>query len=157
MLLDYYEHGFRFSDSRWAVITEDTVNHRQPIAEIQEAIVSQEVHICAAFARSRVKECALSLEELVSKVTNTEISKYARYQPLYSRVNTLKANTETVISMLVEEGFQFVEDVELTELTGKMFKRDPHFKDMLAFSKDCKDDVYSHTITMDLWLYPQVS
>lgn len=153
--MDYYDHNFRFSDSKRITINDDTEEPQELIREIQEAIVSHHVHICASFARCRIRECALALEDLI-KDDSKEIRRYAQQQPLYARVNTLKTTTNDVVNMLEREGFVLAENVELSELTGKMFRRDPHFDDMLVFSMECKDDVYSHNITMELWLYPQV-
>ncbi len=155
MLMDFYDHNSRFSDSKRIIITDDHEGPDEIIREIQEAIVAHAIHILASFARCRIRECALSLEDLLSDEMK-EASKYTHQQPLYARVNTLKASTEHVINMLVDEGFVLSETAGLMELSGKMFRRDPHFDGMLVFSKDLKDDVYSHNITMDLWLYPQV-
>eukprot|EP00794_Sanderia_malayensis_P007536 gene7536-8373_t len=154
MLMDFFDHNFRFSDSKRVIIAKDTEDPIDVIEEIQQAIVAHVIHVCAAFARCRIKECALCLEDLLSEDAK-EAGKHTHQQPLYARVNTMKASTDNVINMLVDEGFSLAENADLMELNGKMFRRDPHFDDMLAFSKDCKDDVYSHNITMDLWLYPQ--
>ena len=155
MLMDYYDHNFRFSDSKRVVISEDTQEPQELIRDIQEAIVSHQVHLCASFARCRIRDCALCLEDLVND-GNKEALEYAKQQPLYGRINTLKTTTDDVMNLLINEGFVLAEDTELGELTGRMFRKDPHFDDMLVFSKECKDDVYSLNITMDLWLYPQV-
>lgn len=155
MLMDYFDHNFRFSDSKRLIIKDDTEDPQELVREIQDAIVSHHVHICASFARCRIRDCALSIEDLITDGSN-ETFKYAQHQPLYARVNTLKATTDDIVRMLVKEGFVLSEGAELLELTGNMFRRDPHFDDMLVFSNECKDDVYSHNITLDLWLYPQV-
>ena len=155
MLMDYFDHNFRFSDSKRSVIREDTEDPQELVREIQDAIVSHDVHICASFARCRIRDCALSIEDLITDGSKETI-KYAQRQPLYTRVNTLKTTTDDIVRMFINEGFVLSENAGLLELTGKMFRRDPHFHDMLVFSNECKDDVYSHNITMDLWLYPQV-
>ena len=153
--MDYFDHSFRFSDSKRSVIKEDTEDPQELVREIQDAIVSHHVHICASFARCRIRDCALSLEDLLVD-DSKETHRYAQHQPLYARVNTLKTTTDDVVKTFISEGFVLSEDTELLELTGKMFRRDPHFGDMLVFSNECKDDVYSHDTTLDLCLYPQV-
>ena len=153
--MDYFDHNFRFSDSKRIIIRDDTEDPQELIREIQDAIVSHHVHLCASFARCRIRDCALSIEDLITDDCK-ETHKYAQRQPLYARVNTLRTTTNDVVNMFVSEGFVLAEDAELSELTGKMFRKDPHFEDMLVFSNECKDDVYSHNITLDLWLCPQV-
>lgn len=155
LLMDYFDHNFKFSDSKRTMINEDTEDPHEDIRDIQEAIVAQHVHICASFARCRIRDCALTLEDLIQD-GNKETRLYAQQQPLYARVNTLKTTTDDVVNMLERQGFVLAENAELSELTDKMFRKDPHFDDMLVFSKECKDDVYSHNITLDLWLCPQV-
>ena len=156
LLMDFHDHNFRFSDSGRITLIEDTENPIEVIREIQGAIICQQVHIAAAFARCRIRECAVCLEDLL-KDSNKETQKYAQQQPLYARVNTLKASVDDVARKFIYEGFQLAEDVGVLELRGKMFRKDPHFEDMLVFSRDCKDEVYSHNMSLDLWLYPQVS
>ena len=155
LLIDYYEHGFRFSDTKRKHIVEDNETHSPIIAEIQQAIVSHQIKLCAAFARSRIRECALSLDGLLPSDVR-EAKTCGAKQPLYARVNTVRTTTDNVINQLQEEKFEFIEQCRLVELTGKMFTRDRQFEDILVFSRDCKDEIYSHSLTEDFQLIPQV-
>lgn len=154
MLMDYFDHNFRFSDSKRKVIKPDTENPQELIREIQDAIVSHHVHICASFARCRIRDCAVSIEDLVAD-DGKELHTYAHHQPMYVRINTFKATADDIVRILTSEGFVLSDSVKLLELTGKMFRIDPHFDDLLAFSNECKDEIYCHNLISDSWLHPQ--
>ena len=154
MLLDFYEHNFRFSDSKRQKLTEDTETYKQHINDIQNAFLAHKIKLCSAFARNRIKACALSLEGLLPTEVKERGECGARH-PLYVRVNRLLSNKEKIIKTLQEEGFTLTEDLDALSLMNWVFRVDEQFTDLLVFSKDCKDDVYNNMMAIDYHLIPQ--
>ena len=164
MLLDFYEHGFRFSEKKRCQIAH-SASFLSHIDEIQKAFFDQKIKICSAFARNRIKACALTLEGLLPPEVKERGECGARH-PLYARVNTLVTDREAVIHTLKKDGFELVTDisavkeerlVEEDELEIKScFAIDQDFEDLLLFPSYLKDDVYNHDLALDCRLIPQV-
>ena len=161
LLLDYQQNGFYFGGERrthkqQTLGTEagDTIPH---IREIQEAMISHRTKLRAALARSRIKDCAISVEALLPK-EEQEKMQHAAAQPVYARVNLLKGTWGEIFETLKQEGFLLVTSIPEGEemLTGKNFMRDEHFHDLLVFSQEIKLDLYGNDLVQNGLLAIQV-
>jgi len=157
MLLDFYEHGFRFSESKRLKISESNgvISH---IDEIQKAFFDRKISLSSAFARNRIKACALTLDALLPPEVKESGECGARH-PLYARVNTLLTDRNSVIERLQENGFnlceQVIKNVEDEEKIENIFAVDEHFDDLLVFPACLKDDIYNNDLALDYHLIPQ--
>ena len=156
MLLDYQQNDFQFgvSDKRKHVANaEDILPH---VAEIQEALESFYVKLRASLARNRIREYALSVEDLLP-TEEKEKSEYVCHQPIYAYVNSLKTCVDDVVDMLVKSGFLKVNDVfDYSEFSGHRFAIDVHLNDLIVFPRDVKYDVYNHDLVQSGFLVVQV-
>jgi putative methyltransferase len=156
LLLDYQQNGFFFGNERKKTAANEAVDVLPDISEIQEALVSHRTKLRAALARSRVRDCAISVEALLPKEEQEKIQ-YAAAQPVYARVNSLKTNLDEVLETLKNDGFSLEEKLpEREELTGKYFCKDQHFDNLLVFSQEAKYDLHGHDLVQDGHLVIQV-
>ena len=156
MLLDYYEHNFKFSDSPRCKVTVDSKDFLAHIDEIQKAFLNHKIKLCSAFARNRIKACALTLEALLPLEVK-EKGECGSKHMLHARINTLLTNKQIVDHKLTEDGFKEQKDFsEPLDEAEKCYYSDEYFNDLLVFSVDAKDDVYNHDLTLDYLLIPQV-
>ena len=159
MLLDYQQNGFQFGNERQrkssGIDEESTIPH---IQEIQEAMMTHRTKLRAALARSRIRDCAISVEALLPKEEQDKMQ-HAAAQPVYARMNTLKGSWTDILETLKEEGFLLVTSVSEGKemLTGRNFMRDEHFNDLLVFSQEIKFDLYGHDLVQNGHLAIQVS
>ena len=155
MLLDYQQNGFFFGTERQknAMNEKDVIPH---INEIQDALSSHRTKLRAALARSRIRDCAISVEALLPE-EEQEKMKCAARQPVYGRVNILKTTVDVVINTLREDGFLLEDDLpENEELTGRNFMMDCDFDNLLVFSPEIKFELYSHELVQSSNLIIQV-
>ena len=162
MLLDYQQNAFYFGNERFRnrkVEIRDKENSIPQILEIQEALISFRIKLRAALARSRVRDCAISVEALLPKEEQDKIQ-FAAQQPVYARVNTWKASMEDVIEKLESDGFLLETSLPSPDVddlaTSRCFMKDHHFDNLLVFSPTVKFDLYEHDLVLDGKLAIQV-
>lgn len=156
LLLDYQQNGFFFGNERKkSIIYKSDII--PDIQAIQEALVTHRTKLRAALARSRVRDCAISVEALLPKEEQEKI-KYAASQPVYARINTLKTNLHEVCQALKNDGFDEIESLNNNEddLARKSFCKDEHFDCLLVFSPEAKFDLHNHALVADGHLVIQV-
>lgn len=131
------------------------------ILEIQQAMVSHRIKLRAALARSRIRDCAVSVEALLPKEEQDKLQ-YAAQQPVYVRINTWKASYSDVLETLTSEGFLMEdklpspEDENDNASGARCFMKDQHFENLLVFSPTIKFDLYEHDLVLDGKLAIQV-
>lgn len=131
------------------------------ILEIQQAMVSHRIKLRAALARSRIRDCAVSVEALLPKEEQDKLQ-YAAQQPVYARINTWKASYSDVLETLTSEGFLMedklpsAEDENDNASGARCFMKDQHFENLLVFSPTIKFDLYEHDLVLDGKLAIQV-
>lgn len=164
MLLDYQQNGFYFGSERFRnkkmeiPSKEDAIPH---ILEIQKAMVSHRIKLRAALARSRIRDCAISVEALLPKEEQDKLQ-YAAQQPVYARINTWKASYADVLETLTSEGFLMEDKLPSPEdenenASGvRCFMKDQHLENLLVFSPAIKFDLYEHDLVLDGKLAIQV-
>ena len=163
MLLDYQQNGFYFGNERFRnkkMEIPDKENSISHILEIQQAMVSHRIKLRAALARSRIRDCAISVEALLPKEEQEKLQ-YAAQQPVYARVNTWKTSYSDVLETLTSEGFLMEDSLPSPEddesgLSGRCFMKDGHFDNLLVFSPMIKFDLYDHDLVLDGKLAIQV-
>lgn len=155
ILLDYQQNGFFFGTEQLKIsINEDDILPH--IKEIQDACIAHRTKLRASLARSRIRDCALSVEALLPEEEQEKIKCAAR-QPVYGRVNILKTTMEVVLDTLKSWGFLLLQD-ELpgSELTGKNILMDKDFENLLVFSPEVKLQLYNHELVVSGSLIIQV-
>lgn len=156
MLLDYQQNDFQFGVSRKGTCTTNAEGVLPHVAEIQEALESFYIKLRASLARNRIRECALTVEDLLP-TEEKEKNAYVSHQPIYAYVNLLKTCVEDVSNMLKESGFLKVNEVvDYSEFSGCRFAIDIHLKDVIVFPRDIKFDVYNHDLVQQGFLVVQV-
>lgn len=164
MLLDYQQNGFYFGNERYRnkkIEIPNKENAIPHILEIQQAMVSHRIKLRAALARSRIRDCAISVEALLPKEEQDKLQ-YAAQQPVYARVNTWKATYGEVLDTLTTEGFLMedrlpsLEDDDSSGVGGRTFMKDQHFDNLFVFSPMIKFDLYEHDLVLDGKLAIQV-
>ena len=164
MLLDYQQNGFYFGNERCKnkkieIINKD--NSIPHILEIQQAMVSHRIKLRAALARSRIRDCAISVEALLPKEEQDKLH-YAAQQPVYARVNTWKTTYSDVLETLTTEGFLMEDSLPSSEdddsgVSGRTFMKDQHFDNLFVFSPTIKFNLYEHDLVLDGKLSIQVT
>ncbi|XP_066933621.1 putative methyltransferase NSUN7 [Clytia hemisphaerica] len=158
MLLDFYDHGFRFSESVRKKIEIDSKNHLDHIHDIQKAFFQHKVKLCSAFARNRIKACALSLDAMLPAEVK-ERNEHGSRHSLFTWINPFVADAHCIINQLKSDGFVYKESLE--ELSGSednglyfSYEEDGANTDLLEFPAWCKDEVYNHQLALDSSLVP---
>ena len=154
MLLDYQQNDFQFGVSQNGNHIRNTDDPFPHITEIQDALVSFYIKLKASLARNRIRETALTVEDLLPK-EEKEKNEYVCYQPIYAYVNTLRITVEDVCGMLERSGF-IKEDsaVDYSNFAGHRY--DVHLNDVIVFPRDTKFDVYNHGLVQCGFLVVQV-
>lgn len=163
MLLDFQQNGFYFGTERFKnkkVEIPEKENSIPHILEIQKAMVSHRIKLRAALARSRIRDCAISVEALLPKEEQDKLQ-YAAQQPVYARVNTWKASYSDILETLTSEGFLMEDSLpspedDETGLSGRCFMKDPHFDNLFVLSPTIKFQLYDHDLVIDGKLAIQV-
>ncbi|XP_028405684.1 putative methyltransferase NSUN7 [Dendronephthya gigantea] len=148
MLLDYQQNNFQFDDASLngnhiRNTDDDPFPH---VTEIQDALVSFYIKLRASLARNRIRETALTVEDLLPK-EEKEKNEHVCYQPIYAYVNTLRTTVEEICGLLEQSGF--VKDnnaVDYSNFSGHRFSVDVHLHDVIIFPRDVKFDVYNHDL-----------
>jgi len=156
MLLDYQQSGFYFGNERFRNKKMEIPNKENTIPEIleiQQAMVSHRTKLRAALARSRIRDCAISVEALLPKEEQDKLQ-YAAQQPVYARVNTWKTNYSEVLETLTSEGFLMEDNLPSAEdddnASGvRYFVKDQHFDNLLMFPPAIKFVLYEHDLVLD--------
>lgn len=156
MLLDYQQNGFYFGNERYRnkkIEIPNKENSIPHILEIQKAMVSHRIKLRAALARSRIRDCAISVEALLPKEEQEKLQ-YAAQQPVYVRVNTWKTSYADVLETLTSEGFLMEDKLPSPEdddlgVCGRTFMKDQHFENLFLFSPTIKFDLYQHDLVLD--------
>lgn len=156
MLLDYQQNGFYFGNERFRNKKMEIPNKENTIPqilEIQQAMVSHRIKLRAALARSRIRDCAISVEALLPKEEQDKLQ-YAAQQPVYARVNTWKGSYGDVLETLTSEGFLMEDNLPSAEdgdnISGvRCFVKDQHFQNLLVFPPAIKFDLYEHDLVLD--------
>ena len=152
MLLDYQQNGFYFGNERFRNKKMEIPNKENTIPqilEIQQAMVSHRIKLRAALARSRIRDCAISVEALLPKEEQDKLQ-YAAQQPVYARVNTWTSE-----GFLMEDNLPSAEDDD--KASGvRCFVKDQHFENLLVFPPTIKFDLYEHDLVSDGKLAIQV-
>ena len=162
MLLDFYEHNFRFSESARKKIEEiDSKNHLDHIYDIQKAFFQHKIKLCSAFARNRIKACALSLDAMLPSDIKEQKECGSRH-PLCMWVNPLVSDTEFVLEKLRGEDFLIEKSLPVQEDEGQenmsaVCCYDETMPDLLMFPPWNKDDVYNSEMAINCTLIPMVS
>ncbi|GFN82535.1 25S rRNA (cytosine-c(5))-methyltransferase rcm1, partial [Plakobranchus ocellatus] len=101
--------------------------------EIEEALLSRKTRLQSNIAKERIKRNAPSIEHLLpEQVRNKDETKSVN--PVFCWVNQMKISMTSIIESLTSEGFQELEDdLDISEQSSKVFKRDPHCCDLLVF------------------------
>lgn len=156
MLLDFYEHDFRFSESTRKKMEEINIKDRlDHIQDIQKAFFQHKIKLCSAFARNRIKACALTLDAMLSKDVKEQKESGSRH-PLFAWVNPMVTQTSEVLKKLKEDHFILKDDLvdnEENEME-KIFSLDTKFNDLLAFPSASKDDIYNSQLALSFFLVP---
>lgn len=163
MLLDYQQNGFYFGNERYRnkkIEIPNRENSIPHILEIQQAMVSHRIKLRAALARSRIRDCAISVEALLPKEEQDKIQ-YSAQQPVYARINTCRTSYSDVLETLTSEGFLLEDKLSSPEdedsgVCGRTFMKDQHFENLLVFSPTIKFDLYDHDLVLDGKLAIQV-
>ena len=139
MLLDYQQNGFYFGTERFKnkkVEIPEKENSIPHILEIQKAMVSHRIKLRAALARSRIRDCAISVEALLPKEEQDKLQ-YAAQQPVYARVNTWKASYSDILETLTSEGFLMEDSLPSPEddETGADGRADEWVKTIFSVTK----------------------
>lgn len=154
MLLDYQQNDFQFGETQ-SLQTENqyTLPH---IKEIQDALVSFYTKLRASLARNRIRETALTVEDLLPK-EEREKNEFVCYQPIYAYVNNLRTSVEEVCKILEASRFAEIDVLDdFTAFTGHCFTRDVHLNDVFIFPRDVKFDVYNHKLVEEGLIVIQV-
>ena len=157
MLLDYQQNDFQFG------IPQNSNHIRNPeddplphITEIQDALESFYIKLRASLARNRIRETALTVEDLLPK-EEKEKNEYVCYQPIYAYVNTLRTTVEEVCGMLEQSGFVKTDVIlDYSNFSGRNFAMDIHLNDVIVFPRCVKFDVYNHDLVQSGFLVVQV-
>jgi hypothetical protein len=156
MLLDYQQNDFQFGVSQNGNHVQNSDDPLPHITEIEDALISFYIKLRASLARNRIRETALTVEDLLPK-EEKEKNEYVCYQPIYAYVNTLRTTTEEVCSMLEHSGFRKEKtSVDYSNFSGRCFAIDVHFNDVIVFPRDVKFDVYNHDLVQRGFLVVQV-
>jgi len=161
MLLDFYEHNFRFSESARKKMEVDSKNHLDYIHDIQKAFFQHKIKLCSAFARNRIKACALSLDAMLPRDIKEQKECGSRH-PLCTWVNPFMSDAVFVIEKLRGDGFLIetslpLEECEEQENMNAVCCYDENMSDLLMFPPWNKDDVYNSEMAIDCTLVPMVS
>lgn len=156
MLLDYQQNDFQFGVSQNGNHIRNSDDPFPHITEIQDALVSFYIKLRASLARNRIRETALTVEDLLPK-EEKEKNEYVCYQPIYAYVNTLRTTVEEVCEMLKQDGFVKEDSaVDYSTFSGRRFTIDVHLNDVIVFPRDVKFDVYNHDLVQWGFLVVQV-
>lgn len=157
MLLDFYEHNFRFSESARRKVEVDSSNHLDYIHEIQTAFFQHKIKLCSAFARNRIKVCALTLDAMLP-VEVKERGECGSRHFLCAWINPFLSDSTEVLDKLKEDNYEFKVDLSKEEYEDNeyVFSVDRTFDDMLVFPPSNKDDVYNSDLVASYVLIPQV-
>lgn len=157
MLLDFYEHNFRFSESSRKKVEVDSSNHIDYIHEIQTAFFQHKIKLCSAFARNRIKACALSLDAMLP-VEVKERGECGSRHSLCAWINPFLTDLTDVIDKLREDNYELHAELSTDEYEENeyVFSIDPTFQDLLVFPPTNKDDVYNSDLVSSYSLIPQV-
>ncbi|XP_067041806.1 putative methyltransferase NSUN7 [Acropora muricata] len=156
MLLDYQQNGFYFGNERYRNKKVEIPNRENcipHILEIQQAMVSHRIKLRAALARSRIRDCAISVEALLPKEEQDKIQ-YSAQQPVYARINICRTSYSEVLETLTSEGFLLEDKLSSPEdddsgVYGRTFMKDQHFENLLVFSPTIKFDLYDHDLVLN--------
>ncbi|RUS85029.1 hypothetical protein EGW08_007213 [Elysia chlorotica] len=101
--------------------------------EIENALYSRKTRLQSSFAKERIKRNAPSIEHLLpEQVRHKDETK--SINPVFCWVNQMKTSLENILESLRADGFEELErDLEISEQTKKVFRRDPHCSDLLVF------------------------
>lgn len=152
MLIDFYEHSFRFSESTRKKIEVDSRSHMDHIHDIQNAFFKHKTKLCSAFARNRIKACALTLDAMLPEDVKRE-KEHGSQHPLFAWVNPFVSDSEQVVEKLKEDGFEFRESLDLDE-EASVFTHNTDSADLLKFPPSVKDDVYNSELALNSSLLP---
>lgn len=163
MLLDYQQNGFYFGNERFRQRKVEIQNKETSfpqILEIQRALVSHRTKLRAALARSRIRDCAISVEALLPKEEQDKLQ-YAAQQPVYARVNTWKASYSDILETLTTEGFLMEDNLPSAEDDDnppgvRCFMKDQHFENLLVFPPAVKFNLYESDLVLEGKLAIQV-
>lgn len=163
MLLDYQQNGFYFGNERFRQRKVEIQNKETSfpqILEIQQALVSHRTKLRAALARSRIRDCAISVEALLPKEEQDKLQ-YAAQQPVYARVNTWKASYSDILETLTTEGFLMEDNLPSGEDDDNppgipCFMKDQHFENLLVFPSAVKFNLYESDLVLEGKLAIQV-
>lgn len=156
MLLDYQQNDFQFGASQDANHIENADDPFPHITEIQNALMSFYIKLRASLARNRIRETALTVDDLLPQEEKTKYE-YVCYQPIYTYVNTLRATVEDVCCLL--ERSEFIREnsvVDYSNFSGRRFAIDIHLNDVIVFPRHVKFDVYNHSLVQSGFLVVQV-
>lgn len=163
ILLDYQQNGFYFGNERFRQRKVEIQNKETSfpqILEIQQALVSHRTKLRAALARSRIRDCAISVEALLPKEEQDKLQ-YAAQQPVYARVNTWKASYSDILETLTTEGFLMEDNLPSAEDDDnppgiRCFMKDQHFENLLVFPPAVKFNLYESDLVLEGKLAIQV-
>ena len=111
------------------------------IHDIQNAFFKHKTKLCSAFARNRIKACALTLDAMLPEDVKRE-KEHGSQHPLFAWVNPFVSDSEQVVEKLKEDGFEFRESLDLDE-EASVFTHNIDSADLLKFPPSVKDDVYN--------------
>ena len=156
MLLDFYEHNFRFSESTRKKIEVDSKSHMDHIHEIQKAFFQHKIKLCSAFARNRIKACALTLDAMLPEDVQRE-KEHGSQHPLFAWVNPFVSDSEQVVEKLKGDGFVFRESLDFDDKENlSVFTYNTESADLLKFPPSVKDDVYNSQLALNSSILPMV-
>lgn len=125
------------------------------IHDIQKAFLKHKTKLCSAFARNRIKACALTLDAMLPEDVKRE-KEHGSQHPLFAWVNPFVSDSEKVVKKLKEKGFQFRELLDLDE-EASVFTYNSESVDLFKFPSSVKDDVYNSELAFNSSLLPIVS
>lgn len=161
MLLDFYEHSFRFSESTRKMIEVDCKGHMDHIHDIQKAFFKHKTKLCSAFARNRIKACALTLDAMLPDDVKQENEHGSRH-PLFAWVNPFQSDSEQVVERLTADGFIYTEALDPKNCDDDVYEGKSVFSystenaDLMMFPPSVKDDVYNSELAVNSSLIPMV-
>lgn len=141
VLFDYMTRKFQLRDK---LNEEPFDNFDHLITEIETSIFHSKTDLAAELAKSRIKEDALTIEELLPQELR-EVEQHKAELPLYCWVNTLKISTLDLIQILVEN--EDLKQVDFKKnLDRRCFMIDPHCPNVLMFHFALREKITNHEL-----------
>jgi 16S rRNA C967 or C1407 C5-methylase (RsmB/RsmF family) len=141
VLFDYMTRKFQLRDK---LIDEPIDNQDELTTRIEITIHNEKTDLAAELAKNRIKEDALTIDELLPKELR-EVDYHKAELPIYCWINLLKIDPSQLIEQLIDEDHLTMVENK-SELDKKCFCLDAHCPNVLMFHYTLRDRITNHDL-----------